>query len=60
MKGTENVIDAAQRANVKVIVYTSSASVVFEGKDLINVDERLPYPENHFSDYDETKAVQND
>lgn len=56
VEGTENIISAAQRANVKVIVYTSSASVVFEGKDLVNVDERMPYPEKHFDAYDETKA----
>jgi sterol-4alpha-carboxylate 3-dehydrogenase (decarboxylating) len=54
--GTQNVISAAQRANVKALVFTSSASVVFEGNDLINVDERMPYAAKPFDLYNDTKA----
>lgn len=38
-------------------MYTSSASVVFEGKDQAGVDESLPFPEHPFDDYNETKAI---
>jgi sterol-4alpha-carboxylate 3-dehydrogenase (decarboxylating) len=37
-------------------VYTSSAGVVFNGEDLIDVDERLEYPEVPMDAYNETKA----
>jgi sterol-4alpha-carboxylate 3-dehydrogenase (decarboxylating) len=43
VQGTRTVIDAALKAGVKKLVYTSSSAVGFSGGDLINVDERLPY-----------------
>jgi nucleoside-diphosphate-sugar epimerase len=39
-------------------VLTSSASVVFEGLDLQNGDESLPYAANPIDGYTETKAIQ--
>lgn len=56
VNGTENIITACQRYNVRALVFTSSASVIFSGADLINVDERMPYPDKHFDAYSETKA----
>lgn len=41
--GTENVIWACQQLSIPKLVYTSSASVVFEGRDLLDVDETAPY-----------------
>lgn len=41
--GTRNVIAACQEHGVGRLVFTSSSSVVFEGRDLVNVDENLPY-----------------
>lgn len=55
--GTENVISVAQAQGVSKLVYTSSASVVFAGKDQPKVDETAPYPAKHFDDYNETKAL---
>lgn len=54
--GTANIIRACQQNDVKALVFTSSASVVFDGHDLINVDERMPYAETPFDLYSETKA----
>lgn len=54
--GTQNVIDACVTHNVPRLVYTSSASVVFEGKDLVNVDERTPYAAKPMDYYTGTKA----
>lgn len=41
--GTEHVIWACQQLGIPKLVYTSSASVVFEGRDLLDVDESAPY-----------------
>lgn len=55
--GTANVINACQSAGVPKLVYTSSAGVVYSGKeDLINADERLPYPDVPMDAYNDTKA----
>ena len=54
--GTRAVINAAVAAGVRELVYTSSAGVVFDGKDVINLDERTPYPEKPFDAYNDSKA----
>ena len=44
--GTRVLLEESQRQGVKIFVYTSSASVVFNGLfDIKNGDETLPYPE---------------
>lgn len=55
--GTENVINTCKTNKIKYLVYTSSASVVFTGKDICGKDELLPYPRHHLSYYSETKAL---
>jgi len=40
---------------VKYLVYTSSASVVFDGTDIKGGDESLPYCKKHLDGYSETK-----
>ena len=41
---------------VAKLVYTSSASVVFDGRDLVNVNEDAPYAARPIDYYTETKA----
>ena len=41
--GTQNVIDACRASNVSRLVFTSSPSVVFDGRPHENADESLPY-----------------
>ena len=55
--GTVNVISVAQANHVSNLVYTSSASVVSNGKDQAGIDESLPYPSEPFDSYNETKAM---
>ena len=57
VEGTELLLDAARRHGVKAFVYTSSPSVVFDGKDHRNADESLPYPRRYLADYPRTKAL---
>jgi sterol-4alpha-carboxylate 3-dehydrogenase (decarboxylating) len=56
--GTRNVIAACAAARVPKLVYTSSASVVFDGRDLIGVDESAPYAAKPIDYYTETKVQQ--
>ncbi|KAI8810611.1 3-beta hydroxysteroid dehydrogenase/isomerase family-domain-containing protein [Cladochytrium replicatum] len=55
--GTRNVIRACVENRVKALVYTSSASVIFDGTDLVGADESAPYVQNHMDAYNESKAV---
>lgn len=54
--GTKAVIAAAVACKVRKLVFTSSAGVVFNGTDIIGVDERLPFPEVPMDAYNESKA----
>ncbi|KAF5352062.1 hypothetical protein D9758_009398 [Tetrapyrgos nigripes] len=51
VEGTRKVIEAAQEAGVHNIVYHSSSGVVFDGHDIKNGDENLPYVKNPPSPY---------
>jgi len=55
--GTENVIRACREHGVPKLVYTSSPSVVFDGRDMEGVDESVPYPGHYHAPYPQTKAL---
>lgn len=55
--GTRNVLEGCRSAGVRRLVYTSSPSVTFDGRDHCGADERLPYPESFLNFYSETKAM---
>lgn len=55
--GTRHVIEACRKNQVKVLVYTSSPSVIFDDSDMENIDESVPYPEHYLDPYPETKAM---
>ncbi len=54
--GTQNVIDACISQQVPKLIYTSTASVVFQGKSLIDVDESIPYAAKPMDYYTGTKV----
>ncbi|CAI0555901.1 unnamed protein product [Linum tenue] len=57
VEGTKNVIDACVELKVKILIFTSSASVVFDGiHPIFNGDESLPYPPKPLDSYSATKA----
>ncbi|VDB94065.1 unnamed protein product [Peniophora sp. CBMAI 1063] len=56
VQGTNAVIAAAVANNVRKLVYTSSAGVPFDGHDIIDGDERLPYPAKPIDPYTDSKA----
>ena len=53
--GTRHVIESCWKYGVKALVYTSSASVVFDGKDLVMVNEDVPYASKPLDFYTVTK-----
>ncbi|TWJ14046.1 NAD-dependent epimerase/dehydratase family protein [Geobacter argillaceus] len=55
--GTENVIAACRANNIDRLVFTSSPSVVFDGRDVEGGDESLPYPTQYEANYPKTKAM---
>ncbi len=55
--GTQNVIEACRQAGISRLVFTSSPSVIFDGKDMEGVDERVPYPRRYRAAYPQTKAA---
>ena len=55
--GTDNVIRACQQAGIARLVYTSSPSVVFDGRDMEGVDESVPYAPTRHAHYPRTKAL---
>ena len=56
VEGTRNVLDACRARGVRRLVYTSSPSVVFHGRDMEGVDESAPYPARFEAPYPATKA----
>lgn len=55
--GAENVVDACAAAGVRRLVYTSSASVVFDGEPQAGVDETAPYPDRWLAHYPHSKSI---
>jgi nucleoside-diphosphate-sugar epimerase len=55
--GTRNVIAACRACGVRRLVYTSSPSVVFDGRDESGIDESAPYPRRYLAHYPRTNAI---
>ncbi|WP_419862681.1 NAD-dependent epimerase/dehydratase family protein [Candidatus Poriferisodalis sp.] len=55
--GTRNVLEACRRGRVRKLVHISSASVVYEGRDLESGDEELPYATVSLSAYADSKIA---
>lgn len=55
--GTDNIIAGCRERGVGRLVFTSSPSAVFDGKDMNGVNESVPYPKHPISHYSATKAL---
>jgi nucleoside-diphosphate-sugar epimerase len=58
--GTRSVIAGCRAAGVRRLVYVSSPSVVFDGRDHYDVTESVAYPRRFASVYSETKKLGED
>ncbi len=56
VSGTRNVIDACIAARVGRLVFTSSPSVCFDGRDHVMAGNDLPYARRFLAEYPRTKA----
>ncbi|HEY8430198.1 MAG TPA: NAD-dependent epimerase/dehydratase family protein [Sandaracinaceae bacterium] len=56
VRGTRNLMTACRANGVSRFVYVSSASVVYDGRDVENGEESLPYPSRFHAPYAKTKA----
>lgn len=54
---TSHLLEAAQQAEIKAFVFTSSPSVTFAGEHQSGVDESVPYPNRWLCFYPQTKAL---
>ncbi|KAJ2996561.1 hypothetical protein HDV02_006394 [Globomyces sp. JEL0801] len=57
VEGTRNVIHACMENNVPKLVYTSSASVTYDGTDLVNATEKLAYCKVHMDALGEAEVI---
>jgi len=55
--GTKNVISGCHHGGVTRLVFTSSPSVTFAGRDQCGVDESAPYPKRWLAHYPHSKAL---
>ena len=55
--GTMNVLEACRQGGVRKLVHLSSASVVYDGRDIEAGDERLPYASASLSAYADSKIA---
>jgi len=56
VEGTRRMLDAAKQAGVGRFIHIGTEAVLFDGHDLVGVDETHAYPEHHRFLYSETKA----
>jgi nucleoside-diphosphate-sugar epimerase len=56
-QATRNLLSACREVGVSRLIYTSSPSVVFDGRDMRGVDESVPYPARFEGPYAQTKAL---
>jgi nucleoside-diphosphate-sugar epimerase len=55
--GTQYVLEACLKAGIRRLIFTSSPSVTFAGRDQCGVDESAPYPRRWLAHYPHTKAL---
>lgn len=58
--GTEAVLEGCRRHGVRRLVHVSSPSVVFDGRDHVELTETAPYPRRFASVYSLTKKLAED
>jgi len=56
VEGTSRMLDASRRAGVRRFVHIGTEAALFDGRDLVDVDEAYPYPARQRYLYSETKA----
>lgn len=56
VEGTRQALEVARRAGVRRFVHIGTEAALFDGHDLVDIDESHPYPARHRYLYSESKA----
>lgn len=56
-QATDHVIEACRQNRIPSLVFTSSPSVTFDGRDQCGIDESVGYPDSWMCHYPHTKAL---
>jgi nucleoside-diphosphate-sugar epimerase len=56
-RGTAHVLAGCRQHRVQRLIYTSSPSVIYDGRDHFGADESLPYPTSYLCHYPHSKAL---
>ncbi len=56
VEGTRNILEACRQHGISRLIYTSSPSVIFNGRDMEGVNETAPYRDHYKAHYPATKA----
>ncbi len=56
VEGTTRMLDVARRAGVGRFIHIGTEAALFDGHDLVDIDETFPYPTRQRYLYSETKA----
>lgn len=56
VEGTRQLLEAASRAGVQRFIHIGTEAALFHGQDMLDVDERYPYPAHSPFLYSSTKA----
>ena len=55
VEGTRQLLEVAKQAGVKRFIHISTEAVLFDGTDMVDIDESHPYPKSTSFLYSETK-----
>lgn len=55
VEGTRKMLEAARAAGVKRFIHIGTEAALFYGQDMVDIDERYPYPEHSPFFYSESK-----
>ncbi len=55
--GTRNVVKACRKHGIKKMVFISTPSIYFNGKDRYDISENEPLPDRQISNYSKTKRI---
>lgn len=55
--GTQNILKACRKLNIKKLIYTSTPSVIYNGSGIEGANESIPYPQKFEAHYPQTKAI---
>jgi nucleoside-diphosphate-sugar epimerase len=57
VEGTQRLLEAARKAEVKRFIFIGTEAALFEGQDMLDINETYPYPVKSPYPYSETKKL---